>query len=296
MANILPSDADKTKSFADKDFSQAFLKKPLQENKPGMDGVFEPRPPHRVLQSPGLVSKSLSPRGIPGAYQMVGPQYCLDPCEDPWLRQSDVEQANKRLSAGSECRIQSPGGGRTCCHSDKLGGSHGNLAHTLSPPPPPSASMRRYSAPDPNADSNMAAGEPSYPMAVPSGALPPSAQPPHQSLDHALQNLTDLTQHLTRRQDIDPDDIVIDSKALESMLQGAEGYTSSRDRRNLVSTDRLPRETDIDALTEQTPLILQDSATDNHHSNQGVLELESTTRNSDSGDENEEANRDAVFV
>ena len=45
-----------------------------------------------------------------------------------------------------------------------------------------------------------------------------------ESLDQALQNLNDLTRNLTRDDSMDSIDMVIDSKVLESLLQGAEGY------------------------------------------------------------------------
>ena len=61
------------------------------------------------------------------------------------------------------------------------------------------------------------------------GPCTSSEQKPRQlnleeSLDHALQNLNDLTRNLTRDDSMDSIDMVIDSKVLESLLQGAEGY------------------------------------------------------------------------
>jgi hypothetical protein len=64
VSNILPSDADKTKDFHDKDFSQVFVK---YASPTDMNAVFEPRPP----QSP------YSPR--PPPHTPDSP-----PSADPW--------------------------------------------------------------------------------------------------------------------------------------------------------------------------------------------------------------------
>ncbi len=318
VANIIASDADKTQSFTEKDFSQAFSKKILMP-KPFMDQVFEPRPSAKAtrgsspLKYPGKAVKEqeLESGRHPGPRSS---HYLVEPFGDPWLKQTDADKGN----------CLSPSGITQAVAADRLGGSHGNLAHLLAPPPPPPTSLRRYSAPDSKADStspnspshlspkqqhssarssSQSSFTPPLPKFHPSGHASRLVAPPptsSESLENALQNLSDLTDRLQCHGNIDPDDIVIDSRVLESMLQGAEGYTPRSPSRDEMHHPRISsRETDLDSIGDTGPLLSDlDGVANQEDSGSRPLLVQSFRGvGQDEGEEQEEEEgRDAVFV
>ena len=194
--NIIAFDTDKTKDFSDKDFSQGFVKKNICDS--NIEAVvFEPRP------CPALLDRTPHWHLTQPTRHWSRPvDYAYEPGEDPWLRHSDIRKSNP-LSPPATVSPR-PSYPRT---APTAYSSSGHTHSTLQSIP---TTHTPHVWPTYNA--------PHY-----SGQVPRIPNP-EESLDHALQNLTDLTRHLTRGDSIDSVDMVIDSKVLESLLQGAEGY------------------------------------------------------------------------
>lgn len=197
VANILTTDHDKTQDFAGKDFSQIFGKYVI----PGemeIENVFEPRPPH----------PELSPAPPTTRDKCIFTQNETVSMVDPWQQMPSAARDFRRIAKLPRPQFRSWKEGarsynRHChCSAENFCGGCGE---SDTDDPLRGETARRKS---------------SQGLEFASGGF---VKKNSSGKDVLLSN-----ERATIQECLDPADIVISSEILESLLQGAEGYDSSK--------------------------------------------------------------------
>lgn len=200
VANILTTDHDKTRDFAGKDFSQMFGKHSI----PGemeIENVFEPRPPH----------PELSPVPSASHEKCIFTQNETVSMVDPWQQMPSTRDYRMGKLPRPQFRSWKEGARSYNRHCHCSVGSFCSYCRE----------------PD-TEDGVRSAGEPARRKSSQGLEFTTGGGGGFTSKSSSGKDVSMSTGRVPLQDCLDPADIVISSEILESLLQGAEGYDSSK--------------------------------------------------------------------